>query len=190
MANLKQFYTLLFLKFAVYQSQMQKETDVYLLTGSNIEPRMYHLQQATEMITEHIGLIKKQSGIYESEPWGFDAELAFLNQVIIVKSRLSAEEILNNILQIEQSLGRKRSKTAYTSRTIDIDILYYGTEIIHSQKLIVPHPRLHKRNFTLQPLAELAGSFIHPVLKLSNWELFNRSTDKVKVWVHEDKNGI
>lgn len=169
---------------------MQNTTDVYLLTGSNIEPRLLYLRKATEMIDKEIGTLSKQSAIYESEPWGFSAAIPFLNQVLLIRTAMPADEILSRILEIEQRLGRQRSDGGYTSRTIDIDILYYGDEIIHNERLTVPHPRLHERKFTLMPLVEIAANFRHPVLKLSNTVLLEQSADHVKVKAYQDKNGI
>lgn len=169
---------------------MQKETDVYLLTGSNIEPRMSFLQKAAEMIAEQIGIIKKQSAVYESEPWGFDADLTFLNQVVMVKSVLSAEEVLKNILDIEQKLDRTRVESGYASRTIDVDILYYGAEIINNEKLTIPHPRLQERNFTLKPLVEIAADYNHPVLQKTNKELLETTADTVHAWIYKKEDGI
>lgn len=169
---------------------MQKQTDVYLLTGSNIEPRLSFLQRAAEMISQEIGIIKKQSGVYESESWGFKADCHFLNQVLIVRSSLSPENLLRSILNIEKFLGRKRSEAAYSTRTIDIDILYYGSRIIKMEHLTIPHPRLHERKFTLEPLVEIAANLIHPVLKKSNKELLENTTDMISAIVYIEQNGI
>ncbi len=104
---------------------MRNTKDVYLLTGSNIEPRNAYLLKASEEICNRIGEIVAQSQIYESEAWGFESEMAFLNQVLLIRSGLSAESILTEILKIEKSLGRMRIDGNYSSRTIDIDILYF-----------------------------------------------------------------
>lgn len=164
---------------------MLNNTEVYLLTGSNIEPRMSFLKKASEMLEKQVGIINKQSAIYESEPWGFNADIPFLNQVIVVTTKWSPEELLKNILKIEQNLNRTRGASGYTSRTIDIDILYFGNRIFNANNLTIPHARMHERKFTLIPLAEIAGNFLHPVLRLSNRELLARSKDKVKVWLYE-----
>ena len=142
------------------------------------------------MISLKIGIIKKQSGVYESESWGFEADCHFLNQVILVRSQLSPENLLKCILNIEKYLGRQRNEAGYTSRTIDIDILYYGSRIIKKDHLTVPHPRLHERKFTLAPLVEIAANLIHPVLKKSNKELLENTTDMVNAFVYIEQNGI
>jgi len=161
---------------------MQIEKKVFLLTGSNIEPRAKFLALANKKIEENIGKIVGRSSIYESEPWGFEAETAFLNQVLVVITELAPNEILEKIQSTEKELGRFRKSNAYVSRTIDIDILYFESEIIESAELTVPHPRLHERRFTLLPLAEIAGGFMHPVLKKTNDELLQKVEDQSRVW--------
>lgn len=156
---------------------------IFLLLGSNIEPREEYLSEAEKRIVESIGKITLGSKIYETEPVGFHTDQEFLNHVIVVSSKLTLIEILNQILIIEQELGRKRSTGEYLSRTIDIDILFFNNEIIKTKMLTVPHPRLHERNFTLVPLAEIAPDFIHPVLNLDSKKMLEVCTDNSKVAV-------
>jgi 2-amino-4-hydroxy-6-hydroxymethyldihydropteridine diphosphokinase len=168
---------------------MQIEKRVFLLTGSNIEPRAKYLALADKDIEENIGKIVERSSIYESEPWGFEANTAFLNQVLIVITELTPLEVLKKIHFIEEKLGRVRKAKTYISRTIDIDILYFENEIIEADNLAIPHPRLHERRFTMVPLAEIAGNFIHPVLNKTNNELLQKLTDMDRVWkVEVDKS--
>jgi 2-amino-4-hydroxy-6-hydroxymethyldihydropteridine diphosphokinase len=161
---------------------MQTEKTVFLLTGSNIEPRFKFLEQADKEIGLKVGKIELRSSIYESDPWGFATETAFFNQVLIVKTKYSAIEILAKIQSIEKALGRIRKEKEYLSRTIDIDILYYENKIIEVPGLTVPHPRLHERKFSLLPLVEVAAGFIHPVLKRTNDELLRNVQDQSLVW--------
>lgn len=156
---------------------------IFLLLGSNIEPREEYLAEAEKKIVESIGKIIQSSKIYETEPVGFKADQKFLNRIIEVSSKQSATEILNQILIIEQELGRKRSNGGYSSRTIDIDILYLNKEIIKTNVLTVPHPRLHERNFTLIPLVDIAPDFIHPILNLDSKKLLEVCTDSSEVIV-------
>lgn len=151
--------------------------NVFLLVGSNIEPRLTFLERAEKEIGKKVGVVLKTSEIYESAPWGFEDKTSFLNQVLLVNSELTAEEILKTILEIEMEMGRIRRSTSYASRNIDIDILYFGEEIYEQEFLKVPHPRLHLRRFTLIPLAEIAPMFIHPKFSLSNHELLNNCED-------------
>lgn len=155
---------------------------IYFLTGSNIEPRLTHLRKAENEICNRLGELKMTSSIYESESWGFEADDAFLNQVVVVDSVESPEEVLKIILNIEIEMGRTRRSNGYSSRIIDIDILYFGDDKVDQENLVIPHPRMHLRRFTLEPLVELAPGFIHPSLNKTNKELLNECDDLVKVW--------
>ena len=159
--------------------------ELFLLTGSNIEPRLGYLEKAELHIAERIGNIVKSSSIFESEPWGFTDGGAFLNKVLLVETELTADEVLNIILEVEEVSGRQRTTNQYSSRTLDIDILYFGDEIIKSDRLDVPHPRLQERRFTLMPLAEIAADFIHPFFKTTNAELLRTVNDDSKVWTFQ-----
>lgn len=155
---------------------------IILLLGSNLNNRLQLLRKAKIQIQAKIGRIIKESSIYESEPWGFKDNNIFLNQVIIIDSSQSPGEILSNIHQIEEKLGRKRKKTTgYESRTIDIDILFFGDKIIKTEQLTIPHKQLHKRKFTLLPLQELEPEMIHPVLKKSITDLTHDCADSSAV---------
>lgn len=164
---------------------MDPITPVYLLLGSNITPRSSYLAEAEKLIGEQVGEVIGHSRVYESEAWGFEAATAFLNRMIVVATKEPPEKVLKNILAIENSLGRTRKEGGYASRTIDIDIIYYGDSVIDQEKLTIPHPGIAFRNFVLKPLVEMAPDFVHPLLKLTNSELLERSEDKVKVWVYE-----
>ncbi|OYD47411.1 2-amino-4-hydroxy-6-hydroxymethyldihydropteridine diphosphokinase [Sphingobacterium cellulitidis] len=153
---------------------------VYLLMGANIGNPNKQLDDAKIEIEDRIGKITSSSSIYESEAWGVENQPVFLNQVIQVETELSANKVLNDILKIELLLGRIRGQR-WGSRIIDIDILYYNSDIIHTDELQVPHPYIQERNFTLIPLVEIAADYIHPIFKKSNKELLEESTDILKV---------
>lgn len=140
--------------------------NVFLLLGSNLGNRELFLQQAVQLIEQNIAPVTKASGIYETQSWGKTDEPDYLNQVVQLQTELPAQTVLERILNIEIMLGRKRD-LKWGSRIIDIDILFYGDKIINEPGLIVPHPELHNRRFTLEPLEELAPDLIHPVLKRS-----------------------
>jgi 2-amino-4-hydroxy-6-hydroxymethyldihydropteridine diphosphokinase len=135
-----------------------------LLLGGNMGNRMNLLGEARNLIEERIGRIVKSSSVYETEPWGFSSDLTFLNQVVIIESAISPNKMLDEIHRIETKLGRKRNSSGYEPRTMDIDILFYDHLTVNESDLIIPHPRLHNRRFTLLPLAEIAGEYVHPVL--------------------------
>jgi 2-amino-4-hydroxy-6-hydroxymethyldihydropteridine diphosphokinase len=156
---------------------------VYLLLGSNLNDRPASLQGARDAISESIGIILKESAIYESEPWGFNAKNHFLNQVIKVETVFNPFQILEFIRDIEVRLGRIRNPLpGYVSRTIDIDILFFNDEIISEDKLVIPHPKIQDRMFTLIPLSELDGSLMHPGLLKSVGELMNECPDTLQVY--------
>src|SRR5690606_13756730 len=153
---------------------------VYLLLGANIGNPNKQLEDAKVEIEDRIGEITLQSKIYESEAWGVENQPVFLNQVILLETELSANKVLDEILKIEILLGRIRGQR-WGSRIIDIDILYYNEDIIHTEDLQVPHPYIQERNFTLIPLVEIAEDYLHPIFKKSNKELLEESTDQLKV---------
>ena len=144
--------------------------DVFLLLGSNLGDRKMYLDNAILHIETGIAPIFKRSSVYETQSWGKTDEPDYLNQVIELKTVLSAEVILQKILNIEKLMGRER-EIKWGSRIIDIDILFYGSEIISEPGLQIPHPELHKRMFTLVPLNEIAPDFIHPILDKNIFQL-------------------
>ncbi len=156
-------------------------TRIYFLLGGNIGNREELLSEAVRKMTNQIGRFVQASSLYETEPWGFSHEQNFLNQVIAFDSELSALEILDKTQAIEKELGRIRKTTQYCERTIDIDILFFGNELIENERLSVPHPRIQERSFALYPLEELIPDFIHPALKKSIKTLKEECPDKLKV---------
>lgn len=139
---------------------------VYLLLGSNLTDREDCLSRARVNIAKDIGDIVKSSAIYESEPWGFETDSNFLNQVLLVETMLDPSQLLASILKIEKYLGRKRNgQNGYESRNIDIDILFYNHDIIDVPGLQIPHPRIQERLFTLIPVGEIDETFVHPLLQ-------------------------
>lgn len=136
--------------------------EAYLLTGGNMGDRLRYLQKAKEEIEKRCGPVLKASSVYETAAWGKEDQEAFLNQVLKVETRLTAEELLRTILDIEQLLGRKR-EIKYGPRFIDIDILFFNDNIIDQEGLKVPHPRMQERRFVLAPLNEIAPGKLHPV---------------------------
>ncbi len=166
-----------------YFCAMVKKHTVFLLLGSNIHPRVVYLHKATELINILIGDVIITSYLYESEPWGFEAPVAFLNQVVCVETVLEPVEILKKTQDIERQLGRtEKSNGTYASRTLDIDILFFDDEIINLPELTVPHAQMAHRRFTLMPLAETAPQKEHPVLKKTCLQLLAECADECEVW--------
>ena len=150
---------------------------VYFSTGSNQGDRLNSLVEAAKLIEKQIGTIIDLSPVVESEPMGFEAETNFYNQVLLVETNCSPQQIIKALLEIELKLGRVRSGQSYSSRIIDIDILFYDDIHIEDDNLVIPHPRLAERNFVLQPLMTIAPGYFHPVLKKTISELNRLSLD-------------
>lgn len=152
-----------------------------LLLGCNIGDRVNYLSLAIDALENEVGKVSDKSSIYESEPWGFDCETSFLNQVLLVETNSSADILLKKIQSIEIKLGRVRSNKGYEARTMDIDILFYNDLILETESLKIPHPELHKRRFTLLPLSEILPFKEHPILKKTLEKLLMECEDNL--WV-------
>jgi len=151
----------------------------YLLLGTNLGSRNKNLFDAIDKIGDK-SLILNKSSIYSTAAWGLEDQEDFLNQVVCVKTFLNSFELLEDILEIEQKLGRERIQK-WGSRLIDIDILYFNEEIVETPKLIIPHPYIQNRRFTLVPLVEMIPDYIHPKLKKTNVELLDECSDRLEV---------
>jgi 2-amino-4-hydroxy-6-hydroxymethyldihydropteridine diphosphokinase len=150
--------------------------NVFLLLGGNLGNRQLMLQQAIEQVGEQVGKVVKTSSVYETAAWGKTNQPDYLNQVIEVQTKLSPQQVLAKILAIELTMGRQRIEK-WGARTIDIDILFYSNIIINQPGLIIPHPELQNRRFTLEPLAEIAPGFLHPVVLKQILQLKNELQD-------------
>jgi 2-amino-4-hydroxy-6-hydroxymethyldihydropteridine diphosphokinase len=137
---------------------------VYLLLGSNLGNRKEILEKAIELLAQKVGVVIKQSKDYETSPWGVTDQPDFLNLALEIHTKLRPLEVLEQTQSIENQLGRVR-KEKWGARLIDIDIMFYGNEIIDEPTLKVPHPFLHERDFALAPLAEIASDFVHPIFE-------------------------
>lgn len=160
---------------------------VIFSTGSNIGKRPWHLYFAQKMLEKRVGKIISKSKLYESEAWGLEAQRNFLNQIIVIETKLEAEQCLEILQSIEEERFRER-KTRWGPRTLDIDILFFNQEVINSQSLIIPHPHLTNRLFVLLPLSEIMPDFVHPISGYSMKQLLTKCTDNSKVTLY--KNGI
>jgi 2-amino-4-hydroxy-6-hydroxymethyldihydropteridine diphosphokinase len=147
--------------------------------GTNLGDRAANYRQAIERIGQlPESRIVRHSSIYETEPVG-DAKGLFLNGVVELETEMPADALMRRLLSIERAMGRQRrsqrkpsaARRKFRARTIDLDLLFFDREIIHTSALTVPHPRLHERRFVLAPMAELAPALIHPELNVSISEL-------------------
>lgn len=152
----------------------------YLLTGGNMGQPEVNLALALELIEKHCGKVSARSSLYETAAWGRNDQPAFLNQALLVETRLEAGELLSRLLEIEKSIGRVRLEK-YGPRIIDIDILLFNHDVYNEQHLKIPHPQLPNRRFALTPLAEIAGNYKHPVLKKKISQLLKECADRLAV---------
>ncbi len=129
------------------------------------------LQSALDHLHSRDLAIRRISTVYETEPVDFKQQRAFLNLVAEAETELFPMMLLSRVQKIERELGRRRTGPPKGPRTIDIDILLYGSARVHSAQLEIPHPRMHERRFVLAPLAELAPDLRHPILRRSMRDL-------------------
>ncbi len=157
---------------------MGSNNKVYLSLGSNLGNRLFHLQRGIFELNERLGQASEVSAIYENAAVGFEGG-DFLNACMLLETEHPPEKVLSEILQLEQKMGRERlANGVYTSRTLDIDIIYFNDEIISKDHLTVPHPKLSERNFVLKPLADIAPQHYHPILKKDTRNLLQQSKDR------------
>lgn len=155
---------------------------VYLSLGTNIGNKEKQMNEAIERIETQIGDVVSRSTFYVTEPWGFESENSFLNAAVKIETELSADEVLKETQNIEREMGRmeKSEKGKYKDRIIDIDILMYGTSIIDSPNLTIPHRFMKERRFVLEPLAEIASEVVIPGTDISVSKALNLLIHKAK----------
>jgi 2-amino-4-hydroxy-6-hydroxymethyldihydropteridine diphosphokinase len=140
---------------------------VYFSLGSNLGDRKGTLLHALDLMDKRIGSRLGLSAFYETEPWGFESENIFLNAAVGYETSLTPQELLLVTQEIECASGRteKSHHGIYADRPVDIDLLLYDNLILKEKGLELPHPLMHKRDFVLRPLAEIAPTLVHPVFK-------------------------
>lgn len=160
---------------------MKPPKSVYIALGSNEGNRLDFLQNAVYEIQRKVGEVKRISEVYETPAWGFEGN-PFLNACIAVSSRFPAAKVLQLLLDIETSMGRKRKNTAgYQNRVIDLDIVLYEEEVHDTEFLKVPHPEILNRKFVLLPLADIASEVKHPLKNEKIGQLLRQSTDLFEI---------
>jgi 2-amino-4-hydroxy-6-hydroxymethyldihydropteridine diphosphokinase len=152
----------------------------YLLLGSNMGNSKASLSKAVVQIEKQIGRVIRQSGLYSTAAWGNTKQPDFLNQIIIVETKLSALQTMQTILNIEKKMGRIRT-VKNAPRVIDIDILFFNKEIIALEHLSIPHPQIQNRRFVLVPLNQLSPNLKHPVLNKTVHQLLINCPDTLNV---------
>jgi len=153
---------------------------LFLATGSNQGNSFDTLQECNRLIHATMGKIQHESPIYITKAWGKTDQPDFLNQVLQVKTFFTPMMVFHKLKLIEKQLGRVRYEK-WGPRRIDIDILFYGNQIIHNEHLDIPHPELQNRNFVLKPLLDIAPSWIHPELKKEIRTLWKQRTDRLAI---------
>ncbi len=155
----------------------------YIGLGSNLgEDRRANLREALDRLGKLPGCkLVRTSSMYQSEPHG-DSKTPFYNSVCELETEFGSAELLKQMLEIEKAMGRRRARgKRWGARTIDLDLLFYNLEVVSTEKLRLPHPRIAERRFVLLPLAEIAPQFVHPELGLTVSKLLAGSKDSKKV---------
>ncbi len=154
--------------------------------GSNMGDRFASLSRALTLLKEEAGDIIAVSSVWETEPWGFEADEQFLNMVAVLQTDNSPRQLMQLFRSLEGRMGRKRNKGGrYESRIIDLDILLWENRVISMPGLEVPHPKLADRRFVLEPLSEVAPDAVHPVTGLTVREMLALCDDKSDVRLAE-----
>jgi len=171
---------------------MTRPVTLYIGLGSNLGRRRANLARAMRLLNARHYRLKILSPMYETSPVG-PRQRNFVNAVAVFFTTRRPEDVLGDLKEIERAMGRRQARR-WGPRIIDLDILFYGRCIFRSSRLIVPHPDLHRRRFVLEPLAEIAPRFVHPMLKTTLRKLRDRlvltSPDqkvRIKKWIWKRK---
>lgn len=149
----------------------------FLCVGGNMGDRLANIQEAKRQLIGMGCKMEAESGIYQTKAWGIEEAPDYYNQMLKIVTEKNGTELMTTLLDIERSIGRIRTDDRNASRIMDMDILFFNNEIIKSELLEVPHPRLHLRRFVLEPLNEIASELIHPVMNKTIHELLKECTD-------------
>lgn len=149
-------------------------TIAYIGIGSNLGDKLFNCRHSIDKINQLPGChVSAVSAIFKTEPVGVTGQPWYANCVVELSTTQVPSQLLKGLLSVESDMGRIRKKR-WEARIVDLDILLFGQEIIESDNLIIPHPLLHKRQFVLEPLYQLAPDLVHPVLKLTMNQLLNK----------------
>ena len=158
---------------------------VYLSIGSNVGNKLMNIKKAVNHIKKSLK-ISRISPIYDTEPVGYKKQGWFLNCAVEAETDMGPFKLLSFLKSIEKRLKRKKM-FRYGPRTMDIDIIFYGNKMLKSGKLMIPHPRMHRRLFVLEPLSRISPNFAHPKYKKTIGELKNKLKSKKEVRLHSSK---
>ena len=158
---------------------------VYISIGSNLGNRQKNCLKAIEILKESGQKVGRQSSMHETKPWGIEEQPEFINMAVELETELQPIELLDLLKNIEIEMGREKT-VKWGPRLIDLDILLYDNKIIDEDSLKIPHPLMHERLFVLEPLSEIAGEVIHPVLqkKIKDLRQIKKAEEKDKSSQH------
>jgi len=153
---------------------MNREHIVYISVGSNIGDKLDNCRSGIEALTRFgENLLEKVSGFYRTEPVDFKDQDWFVNAAVKITTRLDPLSLLKELQSIQLSAGRKKNSVRFGPRILDLDIIFFDDRIINTPDLIVPHPRMHKRRFVLQPICDIDPGIIHPMIKKNMQDLLD-----------------
>ena len=155
---------------------------VYLGLGSNLGDREEHLRMGLDFLARSFQIVQVSS-VYETEPWGNTEQSHFLNLAVEASVDMLPQQLLKVAKEVEQCVGR-RPTFRYGPRVLDVDVLFYGGQVVATPELTIPHARIPERAFVLLPLVEIASSYLHPVLRLTIGDLLERveGAGGVRLW--------
>ena len=155
--------------------------------GSNQGDRLENLRTACRQLEQYAGRILQKSKVYETQPWGNSDQPDFLNMALRLETKSTPEELLRTVLHIEREMGRDRSvEQKWAPRIIDVDIVLFADLVIKTPDLSIPHPEMHRRNFVLVPLLDIAADWVHPTLKETMEDLYWNNEDPLEVVMLEE----
>ena len=150
--------------------------NLVLHIGSNIGNREENLSRCISLLDIHLGTIIIASEVYSTEAWGIKDQPDFLNQALVVATSMSPEEVHRMTTKVECIIGKEK-EYIWGPRRIDIDIIFYGDQILNLANLVIAHPRMENRRFVLEPLLEIIPDFVHPVSGKTIKEMYNECDD-------------
>lgn len=158
-------------------------SSAFISIGSNLKDRNIFCRKGISSISKLPNTsIRKTSHFYETEPYGVKEKMdMFINAVIEIETDQTPQTLLENLLLIEKKFGRIRDDKRNSPRTLDLDLLLYNEQIINTEELIIPHPKMHLRRFVLEPLSEIAPDILHPTLQKRVSNLLKELVDDHKV---------
>lgn len=148
--------------------------------GSNIGDKVFNIKKAIDYVSQSLE-VKRISNYYETEPWGYESKNSFVNAGIIIETIFSPEDLLAFLKQIEKKMGRQKTTGGYQDRIIDLDILTFDHVTLSTTNLVIPHPKIAERKFSIVILKDLFFDEVIPSLNKSALELLQQCEDKLKV---------